>query len=99
MAGGCSSASRSTTAADTGPRISISLIVSDVQMPLLSGLEVSKGVRAARWKIPVVLVTAYPSREVRESAQKLGARLLAKPLDLDAFERAVLEAVVPRETG
>jgi CheY-like chemotaxis protein len=74
----------------------VDLIVSDVNMPVCSGLQVFRGVRAAHWLTPVLLMTAYPTAEVRDTATQLGARLLVKPFDLDAFEQAVLELVAVR---
>jgi CheY-like chemotaxis protein len=74
----------------------IDVIVTDVRMPVCSGLQVLRGVRAARWSTPILLMTGYPSAEVLEASVKLGARLLVKPFDLDDFECAVLELVARR---
>jgi CheY-like chemotaxis protein len=67
----------------------IDLIVTDIRMPVMSGLDVIEALRAARWQTPVLLMTAYETPEVRARAAKLGATLLIKPLDLDVFEETV----------
>lgn len=72
------------------------VIVSDVRMPVVSGLDIFRVVRAAHWATPVLLMTAYPNAEVEDAAMKLGAKLLVKPFDLDVFERIVLQLVARR---
>jgi CheY-like chemotaxis protein len=71
----------------------IDLIVSDLRMPVCTGLEIFEGIRAARWPTALLLITAYPTGEVEKLAAKVGAKLLVKPFDLEEFERAVLELV------
>jgi CheY-like chemotaxis protein len=67
----------------------IDLIVTDVRMPIMSGLEAFKGLRAANWRTPVIIVTAFETAEVTDVVNRFGARLLVKPLDLDVFEATV----------
>lgn len=68
----------------------VDLIVTDIRMPVCSGLDIFKGVRAAHWTAPVILMTAYDTPEVEAAAEKLGATLLIKPLDLALFEQKVM---------
>ncbi len=67
----------------------VDVIVTDVRMPMCSGLEVVERLAEARWKIPCVLMTAFGDDEVRGRAQSLGATLLDKPLSLDELREAV----------
>ncbi|WP_443478332.1 response regulator [Novosphingobium aerophilum] len=61
------------------------LVLSDIQMPELSGIELLDRIRALAPNLPVALMTAYPDAEWRQRAQEKGAyRFLAKPLDADA---------------
>jgi|CXWL01.1.fsa_nt_gi CheY-like chemotaxis protein len=69
----------------------LDLVVTDVAMPVVGGLDVFRELRAARWTTPCIVVTANDSPHVRESAARLGAVLLEKPLDLDVLERTVHE--------
>jgi len=66
------------------------LIVSDIRLPHFSGLELLEGLLAAAVKIPVILITGFPSHESHLEAFDLGAeRLLEKPFDLDELRLAV----------
>jgi DNA-binding response OmpR family regulator len=65
-------------------------IVSDVRMPVCSGVQILEGLRRAHWTTPVVLMTAFRDEPTRVHVESLGAVLLDKPFELDAL-RAVLE--------
>lgn len=69
------------------------LIVSDVQMPVMSGLDMLKGVRDAHWHLPVLLMTAFPNREVEWRAGALAADILRKPFPLESLRQAVASAL------
>ena len=58
------------------------LILSDVNMPGMSGLEMLPKVRAERPDVPVIMITAYGDAETRREAIERGAiGLLTKPID------------------
>ena len=58
------------------------LVISDVQLPGLGGLELLQALRAGGSDRPVILITAYGSIDAAVEAMKLGARdFLTKPLD------------------
>lgn len=63
------------------------LIVTDVIMPVCSGLSVFEALRAAHWSTPVIMISGVESQAVRSSASLFGAAFMLKPLDLDAFLR------------
>jgi hypothetical protein len=42
------------------------------------------------------VVTGYETADVRDAAERLGAIVLSKPLDLDEFELAVRSATTTR---
>jgi CheY-like chemotaxis protein len=67
----------------------IDVIVTDVRMPVCSGLELLEQIVAARWRIRVVLMTAFGDDETRRRAEALGAVLFDKPLSLQALRREV----------
>ena len=61
---------------------SLILILSDINMPGMSGLEMLPKVRAQRPDVPVIMITAYGDAETRTKAIERGAAgLLTKPLD------------------
>lgn len=71
------------------------LVVSDVLMPGLGGLDLLRAMRAAHWTIPVLLVTAFPEPALETRALALGAsRVLAKPFDMKTFVDVVEEHAV-----
>ena len=58
------------------------LILSDVNMPGMSGLEMLPKARTARPDVPVIMITAYGDAETRRKAIEGGAAgLFTKPID------------------
>jgi|GEM_PF-463329 len=58
------------------------LVLLDIKMPLMSGLDVLKELRTRSYDIPVVMMTAYGSESVAVEAFELGADdYLIKPFD------------------
>lgn len=69
------------------------VVVLDVNLPDMSGLQVLAEVRRRRPDAAVVMMTAYWAAGALEQARQLGARaVLAKPLNLDRVAAAVAEA-------
>ena len=72
------------------------LIVADVCMPGLSGLDVLAILRCANWETPVVLITAFGDDATHAEGRELGAvTVLDKPFAVDTLRAAVLEALPP----
>jgi DNA-binding response OmpR family regulator len=65
------------------------LLISDVQMPGHSGLDLASELKRGEWPTPILLITAFGSDEVHAEAERLGAAMLDKPLDLDVLTTAV----------
>jgi DNA-binding response OmpR family regulator len=75
------------------PEETIDLVVSDIRMPILTGLSILKGLRDARCETPVVLMTAFADSPDRQAALDLGAVVFDKPFkmaDLRSAVRALL---------
>lgn len=69
-------------------------LVADVNMPGMTGPELYRHLRDAGYKIPTILVTAYPDEVVRDRALKDGVVCyLSKPVDDDDLERCLGSAV------
>jgi two-component system, LuxR family, response regulator FixJ len=65
-------------------------VLSDIQMPGRSGIDLLAHVRGVRPDLPVILMTAFPDERVREQARSGGAyRFLAKPCDPDMIVELV----------
>ena len=63
-------------------RVSLILILSDVNMPGMSGLELLPRAKALRPDVPVIMITAYGDAETKRKALENGAEaLLTKPID------------------
>lgn len=70
------------------------LLISDVRMPGMSGLELFKRVRESNAMLPVLLVTAYVDVRDAVSAVRDGAaNYLEKPIDLDELLATVNQFV------
>ncbi len=67
--------------ADAGDR-SLILILSDINMPGMSGLELLPKAKAMRPDVPIIMITAYGDAETKRQALENGAEaLLTKPID------------------
>lgn len=72
----------------------LSLIVSDVRMPGLSGLDVLRILRAGYWFVPVILITAFSDATTRREARGLEAwAVLDKPFPLEDLRTLVQQAL------
>lgn len=59
-------------------------VVTDLEMPVVHGVEVVRAARAARAAMPIVVITAYTQSPASVAALRAGARrVLDKPLDYD----------------
>lgn len=72
------------------PDPSLILILSDVNMPGMTGLEMLPKVRAARPNVPVIMITAYADDATKKRATELGAAgLLPKPIDFGLLRQEI----------
>lgn len=71
-------------------RESFDLLILDLSMPVLNGLDTAKAVRAKGLTIPIILLTAFTDSETRARAKDSGIDLfLDKPLDKEALRQAI----------
>ena len=71
-------------------------LVTDVNMPGMTGVELHRQLVDAGYAIPTILVTAYPDDAVRDRALKDGVVCyLSKPADDDYLERCLRSALQP----
>jgi CheY-like chemotaxis protein len=62
--------------------VSLILILSDINMPGMSGLELLPKAKAARPDVPVIMITAYGDPDTKRKAMEGGAEaLFTKPID------------------
>jgi len=69
---------------------SLILILSDINMPGMSGLEMLPKMRAERPNVPVIMITAYGDEETRRHAIAQGAiGLLTRPIDFTLLREEI----------
>ena len=69
---------------------SLILILSDINMPGMSGLELLPKAKAARPDVPVIMITAYGDADTKRRALERGAdALLTKPIDFAALRSEI----------
>jgi CheY-like chemotaxis protein len=74
---------------------SLILILSDINMPGMSGLELLPKAKAARPDVPIIMITAYGDAETKRRALEGGAEaLLTKPIDFGLLRTEIETRVV-----
>ena len=69
---------------------SLILILSDINMPGMTGLELLPKAKATRPDVPVIMITAYGDADTERKALEGGAdALLTKPIDFDALRNRI----------
>jgi FixJ family two-component response regulator len=73
---------------------SFACIVTDVQMPGMSGIELKEHLTASRMPVPVIMITARHDPGLEEAANASGAAcFLRKPFEADALIRCIEDAL------
>jgi len=76
--------------------VSLILILSDINMPGMTGLELLPKAKAMRPDVPVIMITAYGDADTKRKALEDGAEaLLTKPIDFVAL-RSEIDARIER---
>jgi FixJ family two-component response regulator len=82
------------------PRVNdSSCVITDVQMPGLSGVELQSRLLAQGCRIPIIFITAFPDENVEARAMKAGAIcFLSKPFDGSTLIK-YLDVALKRQAG
>ena len=76
------------------------LVITDLTMPGMSGIDLATGIRAIRRGIPVILVSGFVSAEVSAQAHAAGiVEVLGKPVDHTELAGAIRRALHPRPSS
>ena len=70
------------------------VVVTDLQMPRMNGLELVKHLRRTHPQIPVILITAYGSEELSVEALKVGAAAFLPKSEIQAELRGIVNHVL-----
>jgi len=77
-----------------------SCVIADVQMPVMSGVELLTLLRAKGHGMPFIFITAFPEENVRARALKAGAIcFLAKPFDGPTLMNCLDTALTGKDGG
>jgi two-component system, NtrC family, response regulator AtoC len=72
----------------------IDLVVSDLHMPIMNGLDLLKNIRLENESLPFVMVTAMGEIKTAVEAMKAGAAdYILRPFDLETLELAIAKAL------
>ncbi len=76
------------------------LVLTDLRLPGISGMDVLRAARARRPAVPVIVLTGFGNVPTAVEAMRLGAyHFLEKPVDVDDLSRLVAEALGDLEPG
>jgi len=76
------------------PRVKPDLVVMDVRMGGMNGLETLRRIRETSAKLPVIMMTAYGTTQMAIEAMKLGAYdYLLKPFDVPKLKQIIAAAL------
>lgn len=90
----CTTANNGKEALNHFYKNSFSLIISDMKMPEMTGIELLQKVKAIDPKMKMIMVTAYPEIDLAVNAMRLGAYdFIIKPADLDLIVMSVKKAL------
>jgi two-component system, chemotaxis family, chemotaxis protein CheY len=66
------------------------LVITDMNMPRMSGLELIQAIRSSNTSLPVILLTAFDGPNMRQTALNLGASaFFAKPFTIEDLEQSI----------
>ena len=72
----------------------IDLVIADLRMPEMDGIELLASLRAQQSDVPVIVITAHGTIETAIAAMKHGASdYLLRPFDIDVLELAIARAL------
>ncbi|MGD9602517.1 MAG: sigma-54-dependent transcriptional regulator [Gammaproteobacteria bacterium] len=75
-------------------RDAVDLVITDMRMPVMDGLELVKALHAKGYPAPVIVITAHGTIESAVSAMKLGAvDYILRPFEVETVEIAVRRAL------
>jgi CheY-like chemotaxis protein len=73
---------------------SLIMILSDINMPGMSGLELLPHAKSLRPDVPIIMITAYGDPETKRKALEKGAEsLLTKPIDFGSLRSEIDQRV------
>lgn len=73
---------------------SIDLVITDINMPILSGMDMIKKIKEINPKIPIIIATAFSNKEYLLEAINIGVdKYVLKPIDISKLLQAMLQSL------
>jgi two-component system cell cycle response regulator CpdR len=73
---------------------SFDLLITDLRLPVMDGVALTKAIRGAKPAIPVIWITAYGNSEARAEGEQLSVyRILDKPVEIAEIREVVQQAL------
>ncbi|RHX89621.1 response regulator [Leptospira stimsonii] len=67
------------------------VVITDIKMPLLDGIELTKKIREHDLNIPIAAMTAFSEPEIIEEARRAGANeIFIKPVNVERIKELLL---------
>ena len=90
----CATASNGQEALEMAEKYRPDLIICDLKMPVMDGLEATRKIKAVNPTLPVIAVTAYAYDHDREKALQAGCNdYMTKPMDVTELKQKLSEFV------
>lgn len=72
------------------------MVITDVRMPLMDGLEMAKAIKKIDPKVPVMVTSAFSDAELLLQAIDVGIDgYILKPIDIDVLKKSLLKSATP----
>jgi two-component system response regulator PrrA len=73
------------------------LVLMDLSLPEVDGLQAVRELRAAGANLPIIVVSGYDDQATRDQAQQAGANgYVTKPIDFEELKKLITEQLRPR---
>jgi two-component system, cell cycle response regulator DivK len=73
---------------------SIAMVLIDLNLPFMSGIEATKRIKSIRSDLPVVAQTAFAEPDMLNNSLKAGcATYLLKPIDIDKLKQVIIREI------
>ena len=70
----------------------LSLIISDINMPVMGGIEMCREIQKSGRKVPIVVVSSDSLKGLKEEGKKAGViAWIVKPIDKDSFIEGITQ--------
>lgn len=77
----------------------IELVITDLKMPGMNGIELAREIKSKNPKVKIILVTGYNTPQVEREAKEVGiSHALSKPIKAEVIKNVIEEVLVGGNT-